>query len=143
MPCTPSLPSSGQRSRGKLLLRSISSARGAICAAAKLRTLSRRISAVSPSPKLNPPRPPASMGVLANQPPQNVGPRPGGCNRIGGSGGPGSGRGGSGHPARSAQALAGSMVGNEGLGVDDDAIKLLRCLHRNVALPHVLGDFLD
>src|SRR5262249_42856099 len=61
-PCTPSLPSAGQRSRGKLLLRSISSARGAMCAAAKLRTLSRSMSAVSPRPKLNPPRPPASMG---------------------------------------------------------------------------------
>src|SRR5262245_46092451 len=63
MPWTPSLPSSGHRSRGKVLLRSISSARGAICVAAKLRTLSRSMSAVSPSPKLNPPRPPASMGV--------------------------------------------------------------------------------
>src|SRR6266508_277764 len=62
MPWTPSLPSSGQRSRGKVLLRSISSARGAMCVAAKLRTLSRSMSAVSPSPKLNPPRPPASMG---------------------------------------------------------------------------------
>src|SRR6516165_4265084 len=54
MPCTPSLPSSGQRSRGKVLLRSISSARGEMRSAAKPRTLSRSMSAVSPKPKSKP-----------------------------------------------------------------------------------------
>src|SRR5215831_13963398 len=54
MPCTPSLPSSGQRSRGKILLRSISSARGEMWSAAKSRTLSRNMSAVSPRPKSKP-----------------------------------------------------------------------------------------
>src|ERR1700757_718710 len=56
MPCAPSFPSSGHRSRGKLLLRSISSARGAIRADAKVRTLSRSCSAVSPSPNRRPGR---------------------------------------------------------------------------------------
>src|SRR4029450_4932945 len=54
MPCTPSLPSSGQRSRGNVLLRSISSARGAMRSAAKPHTLSRSMSAVSPKPKSKP-----------------------------------------------------------------------------------------
>ena len=36
MPCSPSCPSSGQRSRGNLLVRSISSARGAMRSCAKL-----------------------------------------------------------------------------------------------------------
>src|SRR4029079_5097475 len=54
MPCTPSLPSPGQRSRGKVLLRSISSARGEILSAAKPRTVSRNMSAVSPRPKSKP-----------------------------------------------------------------------------------------
>src|SRR5262249_31677906 len=54
MPCPPSLPSSGHRSRGKVLLRSISSARGEMRSAAKPRTLSRSMSAVSPKPKSKP-----------------------------------------------------------------------------------------
>ena len=54
MPCTPSVPSSGHSSRGNVLLRSISSARGAILSAAKARTLSRSRSAVSPRSKSRP-----------------------------------------------------------------------------------------
>ncbi len=42
------------------------------CAAAKPRTLSRSMSAVSPSPKLKPPRPPASMGGLRESDGRNV-----------------------------------------------------------------------
>jgi hypothetical protein len=44
----------GQRSRGKTLLRSISSARGEMRSAANPRTLSRNMSAVSPRPKSKP-----------------------------------------------------------------------------------------
>src|SRR5438034_504622 len=61
MPCTPSAPSWGQSSRGKLLLRSISSARGAIRAAEKARTLSRSCSAVSPRSRRRPGRLLAAM----------------------------------------------------------------------------------
>jgi hypothetical protein len=51
MPSAPSAPSRGHRSRGKLLLRSISSARGAISPCAKAATEARIISAVSPRSK--------------------------------------------------------------------------------------------
>src|SRR6266536_1039033 len=54
IPSSPSCPSSGHRSRGNLLVRSISSARGAIRSAVKLCTLSRRASTCSPRPKSKP-----------------------------------------------------------------------------------------
>src|SRR5262245_51670939 len=50
-PSTPSWPSSGHRSRGNWLVRSISSARGASRSDAKLRTVSRSMSAASPRSK--------------------------------------------------------------------------------------------
>src|SRR4051812_22325768 len=53
MPCRPSAPILGQRSRGKTLLRSISAARGAISLAENAATVSRMASAVSPRSKLN------------------------------------------------------------------------------------------
>src|SRR6202140_4344941 len=53
MPCRPSAPIFGQRSRGKRLLLSISAARGAISWLAKSCTVSRMASAVSPRSKLN------------------------------------------------------------------------------------------
>src|SRR3984957_8804891 len=53
MPCSPSSPSFGQRSRGNWLLLSISAARGAISWLAKSCTVSRMASAVSPRSKLN------------------------------------------------------------------------------------------
>src|SRR5579859_7774951 len=52
MPCSPSAPSFGHRSRGKVLVLSISFARGAISFAEKSRTVSRIASAVSPRSKL-------------------------------------------------------------------------------------------
>src|SRR3990172_10036136 len=48
MPSTPSLPRRRQRSLGKLLLRSISAARGAISLPANLATVARRASMVAP-----------------------------------------------------------------------------------------------
>jgi hypothetical protein len=51
MPCRPSAPIFGQSWRGKLSLRSISAASGAISAAAKRWTVSRSASATSPRPK--------------------------------------------------------------------------------------------
>src|SRR6266403_4732341 len=53
MPCRPSAPIFGQRSRGNCLLLSISSARGAISWLEKSCTVSRIASAVSPRSKLN------------------------------------------------------------------------------------------
>src|SRR5882757_8050598 len=53
MPCSPSAPNLGHRSRGNWLLLSISSARGAISWLEKSRTVSRIASAVSPRSKLN------------------------------------------------------------------------------------------
>ncbi len=49
----PSSPSLGQRPRGKASSRSISAASGAISSEAKLITVSRSMSAVSPRPKLS------------------------------------------------------------------------------------------
>src|SRR3954470_11532193 len=54
IPSTPISPSFGHRSRGKVLLRSISSARGAISALEKRATVSRSASTSSPSAKSNP-----------------------------------------------------------------------------------------
>src|SRR5688572_20767006 len=51
MPCSPSSPRRGHSWRGNLFDRSISSAIGAIWSAAKERTVSRIMSAVSPRPK--------------------------------------------------------------------------------------------
>src|ERR1700716_1023264 len=53
MPCRPSAPIFGQRSRGNWLLLSISAARGAISLLEKANTVSRIASAVSPRSKLN------------------------------------------------------------------------------------------
>src|SRR5882757_2658196 len=53
MPCSPSAPIFGQRSRGNWLLLSISAARGAISLLEKAWTVSRIASAVSPRSKLN------------------------------------------------------------------------------------------
>src|SRR5579859_1987883 len=52
MPCSPSAPSFGHRSRGKVLVLSISLARGAISFAENALTVSRIASAVSPRSKL-------------------------------------------------------------------------------------------
>ena len=54
MPKRPSSPISGHRSRGNLLVRSISSARGAMRSCAKPDTLSRSMSISGPSPKSKP-----------------------------------------------------------------------------------------
>ncbi len=54
MPCRPSAPICGHRSRGKVLVWSISSARGAILSSEKLRVVSRSMSMSSPSPKSKP-----------------------------------------------------------------------------------------
>src|SRR5262245_12065972 len=54
MPCRPSAPISGHRSRGKTLSRSIASARGAMRSCAKSFTLFRSMSTSVPSPKSKP-----------------------------------------------------------------------------------------
>src|SRR6188508_1991673 len=54
MPCRPSAPISGHRSRGKALSRSIASARGAIRSCAKPFTDFRSMSTSGPSPKSKP-----------------------------------------------------------------------------------------
>jgi hypothetical protein len=53
IPCSPSAPIFGQRSRGKRLSRSIAAARGAISLSQKVLALSRIISALSPRSKSN------------------------------------------------------------------------------------------
>src|SRR5262247_1220636 len=53
MPCRPSSPIAGHRSRGNVLVRSISSARGAMRSCAKRATVSRIMSASSPRLKSN------------------------------------------------------------------------------------------
>src|SRR5215207_8987687 len=53
MPSRPRAPSSGQRSRGKMLLVSISAARGAINSVAKSRTVWRNSCTLSPRSKSN------------------------------------------------------------------------------------------
>src|SRR5689334_10900836 len=54
MPCRPSAPISGHRSRGKTLSRSIASARGAMRSCAKPLTVFRSMSTSGPSPKSKP-----------------------------------------------------------------------------------------
>src|SRR6185295_15119263 len=54
MPCKPSAPICGHRSRGKVLVLSIWSARGAILSSEKLRVVSRSMSMSEPSPKSKP-----------------------------------------------------------------------------------------
>src|SRR3979411_3546571 len=66
MPCRPSAPSFGHRSRGNWLLLSISSARGAISWLAKSCTVSRIASAVSPRSKLNIR---CALGIMVGLPP--------------------------------------------------------------------------
>src|SRR4030095_971181 len=53
MPCRPSAPRRGHRSRGNSLVRSIASARGAVSPWAKPAPVSRTMSAVSPRSKLS------------------------------------------------------------------------------------------
>src|SRR6056297_2417145 len=61
MPCRPSSPICGQRSRGNWLSRSIASARGAIFSCEKDATVSRMASAVSPRSKL---KAGAALGIM-------------------------------------------------------------------------------
>src|SRR6266403_5801319 len=68
MPCRPSAPIFGQRSRGNCLLLSISSARGAISWLEKSCTVSRIASAVSPRSKLNIRY---AFGIMVGRPPGN------------------------------------------------------------------------
>src|ERR1700740_1565911 len=72
MPSTPRSPNLRHRSIGNWLVRSISAARGAISAAAKLTTLSRIASAVSPKSKFNDGIWFASIRDLPTQPKETV-----------------------------------------------------------------------
>src|SRR5581483_3684701 len=65
MPCRPSLPISGHSSRGKVLLRSISSARGAIRSWANSPTVLRSMSTSGPRPKSKPAQ---AFGIMSPSP---------------------------------------------------------------------------
>src|SRR6516165_5519130 len=69
MPCRPSAPILGQRSRGNWLVLSISAARGAISLLAKPCTVSRMASAVSPRSKLKTRQ---ALGIMVAGPPEKI-----------------------------------------------------------------------
>src|SRR3954469_3921905 len=73
MPNNPAAPSSGHRSRGNSLVRSISSARGAMRSRAKRRTCSRTASSSSPRPKSKSQRSKTLIVLHPRRLPLNVG----------------------------------------------------------------------
>ena len=69
MPCSPSSPICGHRSRGNTLSRSISAARGAILSREKSCTVDRSWSRSSPRPKSNPVH---ALGIIGEPVPEPV-----------------------------------------------------------------------